>query len=208
MPVHRIFATPSASDGSDPQVVQALVRACADFGADPMERLALFEAAIVASNLRIDRPEHDDRIGVLAQNCFWGKDPARRDPYTAATVFLRQARHLRGTCRIRSAARLAAAVQGRPGAWRHATAGRAARQILAHFDPCPALRVRTGAVVTGADTGSRQAETSAPGAVTDDRVTRPDAGQDATAPTPGPGSTSRSQRSTARLAPVAQGSGA
>lgn len=162
MPLPKNLTTPPrpgrGSDCPDPQVVRALARACADFGADPVERLALFEAAIVASNLRTDRPEHDDRIGVLAQNSFWGKEPARRDPYTAATVFLRQARHLRTIHGRMSGARLAAAVQGRPGTWRHAAARSAARRALAQLadlerTPAPPQEIASA----GADTALHRA---------------------------------------------------
>ena len=117
----------------DPEVIHALWQACVDCAAEPVERLALFEAVVVAANLRAEPAAHDGRLGPLAQPATWGPAPARRDPYTAATVFLREARRLRtgpGAPRTR-AARLAARVQGRPGAWRHACGRRKARRILA-----------------------------------------------------------------------------
>ncbi|MGQ0465513.1 MAG: hypothetical protein ACT4QG_09350 [Sporichthyaceae bacterium] len=122
------FATADA----DPDVVGHLEQACRDFGADPVERLALFEAGIVASRLQIPGDETDDRVGVLGQNGCWGKAAARRDPYTAATVFLREARRLRtGPNPPRSASRLASRVQGRGATWAHAAARRAAIRVLA-----------------------------------------------------------------------------
>ncbi|HEY2831515.1 MAG TPA: hypothetical protein VGJ14_03760 [Sporichthyaceae bacterium] len=113
----------------DPKVIQGLLQACEELKANDTERLALFQAAIVASNLRNDRAD-DDRLGVLGQNAFWGPAPARRDPRTAAEVFLREARRLRESGGPRFAARLAVRVQGGGSVLRHRMAGRAAKHIL------------------------------------------------------------------------------
>jgi len=132
-PLGSPAGAPQATDchGPDPEVMGALRQACVDFDADPLERLALFAAALVASNLRREPAADDGRLGPLAQPPAWGPPAARRDPYTAATVFLRQARHLRvGPHAPRRAAGLAARVQGRPGAWRHALVRRQAKRIL------------------------------------------------------------------------------
>ncbi|HEY3603812.1 MAG TPA: hypothetical protein VGL04_04005 [Sporichthyaceae bacterium] len=126
-------ATPGGATGPDPTVVDALARACAEFGADEVERLALFQAAIVASNLRTDGDD-EERLGVLGQNRFWGPAVARRDPQTAALVFLKQARRLCAAGAPRSAARLASQVQGGPGVARHALARRTAERMIAGID--------------------------------------------------------------------------
>jgi hypothetical protein len=119
------------TDTGDHTVIRTLLQACDDFTADPVERLALIEAAIVARGLRPEETERDGRIGVLAQGPAWGPAPARRDPYTAAMVFLKEARRVRtAPSGPRRASRLAARVQGTPGAWRHACACRMAKQTL------------------------------------------------------------------------------
>jgi len=103
--------------------IDALLQASADFGAEPVERLALFEAAMVASKLDAGHEECEDRVGVLAQNPTWGPVAARRDPYTAATVFLRQVRRLRAEPTApRTAAGLAARAQGQGRTWRYRAA--------------------------------------------------------------------------------------
>src|ERR1700712_4823862 len=105
--------TPTTTRGRDPRVVRTLLQVCEDVEADDVERLALFQAAIVASNLRADRNTTDDELGVLGQNSFWGPAVARRDTYTSADVFLREARRIRATAGApQSPARLAAMVQG------------------------------------------------------------------------------------------------
>jgi hypothetical protein len=119
----------TAVAGPDPDVISALLQACEEQKADDIERLALFQAAIVASNLRNDRVD-GDRLGVLGQNPFWGPAAARRDPRTAAEVFLREARRQRETDGLRSAARLAVRVQGGGSVLRHRMAGRTVKQIL------------------------------------------------------------------------------
>lgn len=82
---------------------------------------------------RRDAGEHAERLGALGQNRTWGAAPARRDPYTAAMVFLKEARRLHtGTASPRRAARLAASVQGEP-AWRYAMARRDAERIVEHI---------------------------------------------------------------------------
>jgi hypothetical protein len=123
---------PTDKNGPEPAVIQALAQACEDFGAESVERLALFQAAIVASDLRVSSGESDGRLGVLAQNATWGPAAARMDPYTAATVFLREARRTGSNGgSARSSSRLAARIQCGPGAWRHATVRRAAERIIA-----------------------------------------------------------------------------
>ena len=122
--------TPSAAaDGAHADVIQVLLEACAEVKADDVERLALFQAALVASNLRADH-EDDDRIGVLGQNPFWGPAAARRDPRTAANVFLREARRIKESGGPRSAHRLAVQVQGGGSVWKHKLASKAAQRIL------------------------------------------------------------------------------
>jgi hypothetical protein len=109
-------------------VIDVLMAVCDHLQAEEIERSALFQAAIVASNLNADFVD-GDRLGVLGQNSFWGPAPARRDPYTAAEVFLREARRLRGPEHT-SAAKLAALVQ-RGSTRRHALAKRKADRIIA-----------------------------------------------------------------------------
>ncbi len=120
----------SAAKSPDAALIHCLLQACDAFGALPVERLALFEAAVVASNLRLDA-DCEGRLGVLAQNPAWGPAVARRDPYTAAMVFLKEARRVRARPHApRLACRLAAAVQHSGGAWRHALAHRRAELAL------------------------------------------------------------------------------
>jgi hypothetical protein len=125
-------ATRTTTDSREPDhaVIAILMQACDDFRADRVERLALFEAAIVASGLRAEFGDPAAPFGVLGQNPSWGPPAARRDPYTAASVFLKQARWTRtGSGTPRHASRLAGLVQGAPGAWRHALAYRAAKHV-------------------------------------------------------------------------------
>jgi hypothetical protein len=131
MALSEITPVPSSTStkGPDPDVIRVLFQVCEDLQADELERRALFQAAIVASKLRNEPDAGDDRVGVFAQNPFWGPAVARRDPYTAADVFLREARRLR-TPEQTSAAKLAALVQG-GSARRHALAGRKADRIIA-----------------------------------------------------------------------------
>jgi hypothetical protein len=119
-----------ATAGPDPEVIAALLQACEEANADPTERLALFAAGMVASNLRHDH-EDGDRLGVFGQNSFWGPAAARRDPRTAAEVFLREARRILNNGGPRSAARLAVRVQGEGSVLRHHLAARTARHLLA-----------------------------------------------------------------------------
>jgi proline racemase len=116
--------------GPDPAVVAVLLQACEYVEADEVERLALFQAAIVASNLRADH-EDGDHLGVLAQNQFWGPAAARRDARTAAEVFLGEARRVRASGGPRSAAKLAVQVQGGGSVLRHRAAARLAKSLLA-----------------------------------------------------------------------------
>jgi hypothetical protein len=119
-----------AADGHEAEVISVLLQVCEDLKADELERMALFQAAIVASNLRADHSD-DDRIGILAQNAFWGPAAARRDPRIAAEVFLAEARRVRESGGPRSSGRLAAWVQGDSGPLRYRRAGRVAKQLLA-----------------------------------------------------------------------------
>jgi hypothetical protein len=127
MSLHEVTPGPSTK-GPDPEVIRVLLQVCEDLQADEVERAALFRAAIVASKLRNDPDASDDRLGVLGQNPFWGPAPARRDPYTAADVFLREARRRRPE--RTSAAKLAALVQG-GSVRRYALAKRKADRIIA-----------------------------------------------------------------------------
>jgi hypothetical protein len=120
----------AAAEGPDPEVINVLLHVCERFEADELERLALFQAAIVASNLRTDH-EDGDRIGVFGQNQFWGPAAARRDPRTAAEVFLGEARRVRESGGPRSAAKLAVRVQGGGSVLRHRAAARLAKSLLA-----------------------------------------------------------------------------
>jgi hypothetical protein len=139
---------PGISPSLSPAVVAVLLRACQDYAAEAVERLALFEAAIVAADLRPQ--DAAERLGVLAQNPTWGPAAARLDPYTAATVFLREAGRVRiGPRAPRGAARLAARVQG-AGAWPYRRVARSARRILAAAAAAAAaVPTQAGAPVAG-----------------------------------------------------------
>lgn len=139
----------SAAQDPEAAVIQSLLQACDAFGALPVERLALFEAAVVASNLRMDA-DCEDGLGVLAQNPTWGHAVARRDPYAAALVFLKEARRVRARPNApRLACRLAAAVQHRGGTWRHALAHhRAAVAMQPIAQPAPPI---APAIAVGGD---------------------------------------------------------
>jgi hypothetical protein len=118
---------------ADPEVIAALDLACHDAGADRHERLALFRAAVLASGLRPDPVAGaGGRIGPLAQDNSWGVPAARRYPYVAASVFLKEARRLRnGPGAPRTTAGLAALVQGHGSWWRYLAAGHKARAVIA-----------------------------------------------------------------------------
>jgi len=111
-------------------LLRALGDACRDFAADPVERLALFEAAIVACDLCPGATTDGEHLGVLGQNSAWGPAAARRDTYTAAMVFLKEARRVRVAAHPRRpASRLAGQVQG-TSSWRYARAYRSAKRTL------------------------------------------------------------------------------
>jgi hypothetical protein len=132
--------------GRNAEVIEALMRTCDELKADHTERLALFQAAIVASNLRADYQD-GDRLGVLGQNSFWGAAAARRDARIATEVFLREARRLREVGEApRSASRLAARVQGDSSVLRYRLAARTAQRILAETDTTQAAPVATAPV--------------------------------------------------------------
>ncbi len=114
-------------DGADPRVVAAFRRALAATRANPVERLALFEAGLVESGLRNLNYGDRDSVGALQQRPSQGWR-GLMNPYRAALEFLQRALALRPW--RGSAGQLAQAVQRSAFPGRYDQVAGQARQFL------------------------------------------------------------------------------
>jgi hypothetical protein len=76
---------------ADKDVIRALFRAVKKTKASDRIRLALFQAAVVETNVRNLKGGDRDSVGVLQQRAGWGTREQRMNPEVAAIAFIRDA---------------------------------------------------------------------------------------------------------------------
>lgn len=117
---------------ADRDAIRGMLRAVAKTKASDRIRLALFEAAIVETNIR--NLDHGDRdsIGILQQRAGWGTKLQRINPEIAAIAFIRDAqKRVIPAHPDYKAAKLAQAVQRSAFPTRYRLAFPAAQYIIA-----------------------------------------------------------------------------